>query len=128
MAWKISKMKLLFLGAAAVLSFSRAAAAQEQACIYESVAYGVGTIECFDKVEHECSSNNSWVVRGECQAENPTDGTAVEGLPEAMDGPLCLAGTYHSPTAERCNGGHYQVCGKSTQWADRNPPGGVTCN
>lgn len=125
---KPSGIKLLILVGVANLSYPGAVLAQEEACIYKSVAYGVGAVGCFDKVEHECTSNNSWVVRGACAAENPADGTPVDGLPDAMDGPLCLAGAYYSPAAERCNGGHYQVCGTSTQWSDRNPPDGVTCN
>jgi hypothetical protein len=128
MKMRITLARFFLLGVVLSVSAPGKVAAQEQACIFRSVAYGVGAIECFDKIEHECASNNSWVVRGTCTAENPTGGTPVDGLPEAMDGPLCLAGTYYSPTAERCNGGRYQVCNTSTQWADRNPPAGFTCN
>jgi hypothetical protein len=125
---KIKLAKFFMFWVVLTLYAPSGVSAQEQACIYESVAYGVGAIECFYKIEHECASNNSWVVRGACTAENPSGGTPVDGLPEAMDGPLCLAGNYYSPTAERCNGGRYQVCNTSTQWVDRNPPDGFTCN
>ena len=109
------------------VSFTSVAQAQEQACLHASAAFGVGYTGCFDGIEHECVGNDSWVVRGTCTSGNPTDGTPVAGLPEAMDGPLCLAGTYYSPSAERCNGGHYQTCETSTHWSDRTPPDDYAC-